>query len=124
MTIMEAIQKLDRLKFNTYSQNDKVDWLSRLDSMVKQQIIDAHEGGADVAFAGYDENTPLETQLLVPPPHDEMYQRWMEAQIHYNNGEYDKYNNAIIIFNTVFEAYHSHYIRTHKPVGTGKRFLF
>ena len=124
MKIIEAITRLDALKFNTYTQSDKVDWLSRLDSMVKNQIIDTHEGAEAVTFTGYDDNTSLDTELLVPAPYDEVYLRWLEAQIDYHNGEYDKYNNAIIMFNTAFEAYQSYYNRMHKPVSHGRRFLF
>ena len=124
MKIIDAINRLDALKFNTYSQSDKVEWLSRLDSMVKRQIIDTHEGAEAVTFTGYDDSTNLDTELLVPVPYDEMYLRWLEAQIDYHNGEYDKYNNAILMFNTVFEAYKSYYNGIHKPVRHGKRFLF
>ena len=124
MKIMEAITRLDSLKFNTYTQADKVEWLSRLDSMVKKHIIDTHEGGENVVFSGYDDSTDPNTELLVPMPHDEMYLRWMEAQIDYYNGEYDKYNNAIIMFNTAWEAYQSFYTRNHMPLIRGKRFLF
>ena len=109
MTIIEAINRLDTLKFNTYTQDDKVAWLSRADAMVKKLIIDTHEGAEDVNFTGYD---------------DEVYLRWMEAQIDYHNGEYDKYNNAIIMYNTAFEAYQNYYNRTHMPVQKGRRFLF
>lgn len=124
MTIMEAITRLDSLKFNTYTQSNKVEWLSRLDNMVKKHIIDTHEGAEDVVFSGYDDNTDLNTELLVPTPHDEMYLRWMEAQIDYHNGEYDKYNNAIIMFNAGWDAYQAFYTRTHLPLIRGKRFLF
>ena len=124
MRINEAINRLDALKCNTYSQEDKVAWLSHLDSMVKEQIIDNHEGSESVSFSGYTAETPIDTVLLVPAPYDEIYLRWMEAQIDYHNGEYDKYNNAIIMFNTAFEAYQSHYNSTHMPVSRGKRFLF
>ena len=124
MRINEAINRLDSLKSNTYTQEDKVDWLSRLDNMVKRQIIDTHEGAESVSFTGYTSDTPLDTDLLVPAPYDEMYLRWMEAQIDYHNGEYDKYNNAIIMFNTAFEAYQRHYNNTHKPVSRGRRFMF
>ena len=124
MKIMEAINSLDALKSNTYTQSDKIVWLSRLDSMVKKQVVDTHEGAEAVAFTGYDDSTDLNTVLLVPEPYDEMYLRWMEAQIDYHNGEYGKYNNAIIMFNTVFDAYKSDYNATHKPVSRGKRFLF
>ena len=124
MTIIEAINRSDALKSNIYPQEDKVDWLSRLDWMIKKQIIDTHQGADGVPFAGYDENTDLHTVLLVPTPYDEIYLRWLEAQIDYHNGEYDKYNNAIIMFNTAFENYQSHYNSTHRPVQRGKRFLF
>ena len=124
MKIIDAISRLDALQFNTYSQSDKVDWLSRLDSMVKNLVIDTHEGAEAVTFAGYNDSTDLNTVLLVPAPYDEMYLRWMEAQIDYHNGEYDKYNNAIILFNTAFEAYKSYYNGIHKPVSRGRRFLF
>jgi len=124
MKIIEVISTLDALKFNTYTQSDKMDWLSRLDSMVKNQIIDTHEGAETVTFTGYDDSTSLDTELLVPAPYDEVYLRWLEAQIDYHNGEYDKYNNAIIMFNTAFEAYQIYYNRMHKPVSHGRRFLF
>lgn len=124
MKIIEAITRLDALKFNTYTQSDKVEWLSRLDNMVKKHIIDTHEGAENVVFTGYDDSTDLKTELLVPPPHDEMYLRWLEAQIDYHNAEYDKYNNAIIMFNSAYEAYQSYYTRNHLPVIRGRRFLF
>lgn len=124
MKIIEAITRLDALIHNTYLQSDKVDWLSRLDTMVKRQVIDTHEGADNVAFTGYDDNTDVNKELLVPTPHDEMYLRWMEAQIHYHNGEYDKYNNAIIMFNTVFESFQADYNRNHLPKKNGRRFLF
>ncbi len=124
MKIIEAINRLDSLKFNTYTQSDKVEWLSRLDNMVKKHIIDTHEGGENVVFSGYDDSSDLHTELLVPAPHDEMYLRWLEAQIDYHNGEYDKYNNAIIMFNTAYEAYQAFYTRSHLPVIHGRRFLF
>lgn len=124
MTILEAITKIDTLKYNTYSNEEKVDWLSRLDAMVKRLIIDTHECGETVIFDGYTEMTDFDTVLLVPAPFDEVYLRWMEAQIDYHNGEYDKYNNAIIMYNTAFEAYANFYNRLHMPKSSGSRFVF
>ena len=53
MTIIEAINKLDALKFNTYSQNDKVAWLSQLDLAIKRTVLDNHEGNPAPNFTGY-----------------------------------------------------------------------
>ena len=123
MTIIEAINRIDDLKHNTYDQKDKLEWLSRLDSMVKRLIIDTHEGGDDVSFTGYDDSTDIHTELLIPAPFDEVYLRWMEAQIDYSNGEYDKYNNSIEMFNTSWTGYQNYYNRTHMPKGKRMKFF-
>ena len=117
MKINEAISRIDDLKPNTYSQSDKITWLSHVDATVKSLIIDTHEGADDVTFSGYDDSTDLNTELLVPEPFDELYLRWLEAQIDYYNGEYGKYNNAIVMYNAAYEAYRNEYNRTHMPLG-------
>lgn len=124
MTIIEAINKIDNQKFNGISQDQKIAWLSKLDNMVKTQIIDTHEGGEGVTFTGYDSDTDLHTELLMPATFDEVYLRWMEAQIDYCNGEIDKYNISITMFNTEFEAFATWYHRNHMPVSRGRRFIF
>jgi hypothetical protein len=123
MTIIEAIHKIDDLKHNTYSQENKVKWLSNLDSMVKRHVIDTHEGGEGVAFSGYDENTGNDTELLIPEPYEECYLLYLEAQIDYHNGEYGRYNNAIERFNTVWNSFQNWYNRTHMPKGKGMKFF-
>ena len=124
MKIIEAINKIDDLKFNAFSQDQKVGWLSRLDTMVKTQIIDTHEGGENVHFTGYNSDTDLHAELLVGAPFDEIYLRWMEAQIDYHNGEIDKYNISITMFNTEYEAFENWYRRKHMPKRSGQRFIF
>lgn len=116
MKIIDAINRIDSLKHNTYTQADKVAWLSTLDGMVKHHIIDTHEGGVDT-FNGYDGSTDLQTELLIPEPYAEVYLRWMEAQVDYYNGEYEKYNNSMDMFNTAYNGYKNYYNRTHMPKG-------
>lgn len=123
MTIIEAINRIDLLKPNTYTQIEKVRWLSTLDSTIKTEIVDTHEGGESVTFTEYDTSTPTTTQLLVPAPYDEIYLFWLESKIDYWNGEYGKYNNSISMFNAAYSTYEKHYNQTHSPKGK-KRFLF
>lgn len=116
MTIMGAINHIDAVKPNGYSQDEKIRWLSTLDGVIKAEIIDTHEGAEDVEFTEYNENTPLEQALLVPHPYDDVYVKWLEAQIDYANGEYRKYNNSITMYNAAYIAFSKHYNRTHKPI--------
>ena len=123
MKIIEAIDRIDGLKHNTYSHSEKVAWLSRLDAMVKRLVIDTHEGGEDVAFEGYTDSTDIMTELLVPAPFDEIYIRWLEAQIDYANGEYGKYNNSILMYQTAYEGYANYYNRNHLPKSSKIRYF-
>lgn len=123
MTIIELITDVDALKPNGYEQPYKVQWLSQLDSRVKQDIIDTHECGEDVVFNGYNDDTPIDTELLIPHPYDEVYRFWLEAQIDYANGEYTKYNNSMAMFNTAYSAFERYYNRTHMPKGKELKFF-
>lgn len=122
MTIMEAINRIDSLKPNTYSQVEKIRALSTLDGLIKENIINTHEGAEEVVFGGYTEETSLTTELLVPAPYDEIYLYWLESKIDYWNGETGRYNNSINMYNSVYAEYEKNYNRTHMP--KGKKFKF
>jgi hypothetical protein len=122
MTIMEAINRIDSIKPNGYSQPEKVRWLSTLDGIIKTNIIDTHEGSEAVVFNGYTEETNLTTKLLVPAPYDDIYLFWLESQIDYWNGETGRYNNSISMYNNAYEGYERYYNRKHMP--KGKKFKF
>ena len=117
MTIMEAIHIVDERKPNTYSQADKIRWLATLDAMVHGGVLAGYEGFDGTPFPGYGGDTPPETVLLMESPYDECYIRWLEAQIAYADGEYDKYNNAMALFNTLWNAFRNHYNRTRMHKG-------
>lgn len=123
MKIIDAINGIDSLKHNTYTKRDKVGWLSRLDAMVKKHIIDTHEGADEVTFTGYDDSTDLQAELLVPAPFDEMYLRWLEAQIDYTNGEYNKYNQSMLMFKAAYDGYANYYNRNHMPIGKSFKYF-
>ena len=118
MTIADVIQMVDSLKPNSYSELEKIAWLSKLDATIKKEVIDTHEGGEEIAFAGYDENTSLDTELIVKAPYDDIYPPWVESRIDYFNGEYAKYNNSITVFNTAYDSFVKAYNRDYMPKGT------
>ena len=123
MTIIEAINKIDSFKPNSYTQLDKIKWLSELDGTIKTEIIDTHEGGSEIVFEGYNENTEISTKLLVSAPHEDIYVKWLESKIDYNNAEYGKYNNSSIAFNNAYSSFERYYNRQHMPKQTKLKFF-
>ena len=180
MTLIEAINRIDNLKQNGYSREEKIGWLSTLDGIIKEQIIDTHEGATkeeaineyiqnniteyeksvneyakinevsieeakaqipfreikykeakeyvennrnDVMFSGYNESTPLDTQLIVPAPYDDMYIFYLESKIDYANNEITRYNNSNAMFTSAFSEFQRAYNRTHMPKKTTIKFF-
>lgn len=116
MTILEAINRIDAVKPNAYTQVEKIKWLASLDGMVKKTVIDTHEGW-DFEYIPYTEKTPLSKELLIPSPYDDIYLCWLESKIDYYNGEYTRYNNSITRFNELFQEYQRSYNREYMPKG-------
>lgn len=117
MTIEQAIKRIDVIKPNSYSDSEKIAWLSRLDANIKKEIVDTHKGSELVSFKGYDSGTDKSTELIAPAPHDEMYLNYLAAQIDFANAEYGHYNNSISLFNAAYSAFVKYYNRTHVPLG-------
>ena len=116
MKVREAIDRIDGLKHNTYTDGEKIGWLSLIDGIIKDQIIDTHEDGDEITFNGYTDED-METEMLVPAPYDVLYLRWLEAQIDYYNGEIARYNNSMMMYQTAYDTYDRFYNRTHMPKG-------
>lgn len=117
MTLIEAINRVDALKPNAYSQEEKISWLSDLDGMILRDVIKKHEGGDGITFDGYTSETPLNTELIVKDPYEEMYICWLESKIDYNNAEYARYNNSVTRYNDIYVEFSRDYNRNHMPIG-------
>ena len=117
MTAYDAISRVDRLKYNVFSQAEKLRWLGKLEGMLKTNILDTHEG--DWRFTPVSEDSPVDTPLLLQKPFDEMYIKWLEAQIDLYNGETERYNASISLFNTEYAAFESWFNRRYTPRSAG-----
>ena len=124
MTIKEAIDVVDKLVPNSYSYTLKVKWLSKLDGQIYQEVFATHEDNSAEGFHGYDDAEP-DTPLLVPFPYDgDIYIYFLQAQINLENGEINKYNQSIAVYNAAYSNFQSKYNRTHKPLSGGRHFRF
>ena len=120
MTISEAITQANMLKPNSYAQDIKLTWLSRIEAQIKKQIIDTHaynDGETAVSFTQYDSSTDTGTALIAGEPYDELYVLWLEAQTDYANEEYQKFNNSNAMFSSAYSEFERYYNRTHMPKG-------
>ena len=122
MKIGEAITTLDELKANTYTRQNKIMWLSRLDNMVTVNVLRHYVGNEEFEFTGYDENTDPETELLMPEPFAEAYIRYMSAQIDLHNADYEEYNNTVELFNEMYQQFKNWYNRNHTAIIATKYF--
>ena len=113
VTARWVLSQVDELAPGGFSDEQKLHWLAQAEGFCALEL--GKKGPSMLC-----DNTVLTVEM----PYDGLYCRYVEAQIHYHNGEYDKYNNAIIMFNTAYEAYQAYYTRNHLPVVRGRRFLF
>lgn len=124
MTIAEAISLVDKLKPNSYTDVQKIGWLSNLDGQVFKEIFQTHADSPIDSFEGYEKASP-DTELLIPYPYcEDIYNYFLQKNIDKENGETAKYNQSVTLFNNAFLAFQNYYNRTHMPIGKGTRFIF
>lgn len=105
MTIQDAIAQADDLRPNTYSMGQKVGWLKRCETMLRRTVL------LEPGEPEWPEDH-MQVELTVPEPWCGLYVRWLEAQSHYANGEYDRYNDAITAFNADMAGYRNEVARS------------
>ena len=120
MTIAQALSALDQRRHNGRTLEEKLRWLSQLDGTLRLLVLDRYGKGE---FTPYTVDTPMDRQLLVGPPFEEIYLYWLEAQVCLADGEIAEYNNAITQYNRLYQAFGNHQNRTRIPKGE-QRFRF
>lgn len=111
MKIREVIEKIRNIKPSQYSDEMMLAWLSVLDGQVWEDLLAKY--GAPAPFLPYREGM-LERELLIPFPRDDIYLTYLGAQIDYNNAEYERYNNGMMLFNAQLQEYYNAYTRRNK----------
>ena len=113
MTPNKVIEKVDSKKPNAYSEEDKMGWISDVDSMARKLVL--MESKAEP----YRYPEDGDKELLIPAPYESVYEFYVEAMIDFHNREYQNYNNSVQMFSTRFEEYRKAYIRENKPKSVG-----
>ena len=112
MTAGQVLAQVDDLLPNSYPGEQKRRWLRQAEGFVLEEVVRAHEGGeAEVLPDELADAAPL----LAPAPYDGLYRHYVEAQIHYANGETARYNSAGSLWNNAFLTYRDYCARTETP---------
>ena len=96
LTAGRMLGRVDALLPNQYSREEKMRWLAEAEGFVLREVTEDYV-------------------LTAEAPYDQMYRYYVEAQIHYANGETVRYNNAAAQWNNAFLTYKDYCCRTAAP---------
>ena len=111
MTVHECIAYVDGLEPNTYTNAQKAAWISECEGQVYTDVFLLHP----FEFTPVTYDAEKDRTLAVYPPHDKLYPRYLQAMIHYANGEYDRYAASMQVFNAAWGEYVRWFSRTYDP---------
>lgn len=114
MQLSVLIAFVDDTKPNQYDDEVKTQWITEVESMVVEEILNKAEGN-DIEFTGYDYNVDNERELLVPDKFADVYVNYLHSKIDYHNAEYARYNNSVAMFEAAFSTFAAYYRRNHMP---------
>lgn len=104
MTVKETITRADALRMNTISEEQKAAWVSDLDGQLAEMF------GVDPPVNEW----PKDRELMMPAPHEEIYQLYLICKIDYYNQEMKMYANDLAIYNAALAEAQAWYRRHHR----------
>lgn len=116
MTVSAVLQQVDALLPNGYTAEEKRRWLTQAEGFVRAEVY-----GLDPTDMGALKDGDA---LCAPAPHTELYRHYVEAQIHYANGEMTRYNNAAAMWNNALMTLRDYVCRTEGRSGGVKALHF
>lgn len=112
MTATVLFELLRKLKPVPAEIDDTIllDWLNQVEGQILHEIF----------LLALSEITPYATTpteaLAAPYPYDGIYLLWMEAQVDFANGEYERYTNTMQRYNTAWNDLARHIAKCIRPV--------
>ena len=87
-----------------------------------RELVETHEGAEITELPAYVNGGE---ELLIGAPYGEdVYYYYLQAMIAAENGETQRYNKRMTMFNAAYQEWTDFYNRTHKPKRAGAHFLF
>lgn len=113
-TLKSVIEYVDEIKPNAFSDAAKTQWVNECEGLVQTEVLLV----ADTELISYSYDTDKDKELLVKHPHVKIYWAYLTAMIDFANGEYNKYQNTMQMFNAFFSEYMRWFALWYHPADT------
>lgn len=111
MRLSEVIKRVDDIKPNAFSNETKTGWINDCEGMVQTEVFLF----APVEIIAYEYDRDANTPLLVDAPHDKLYVSYLTAMVDFANGEYNRYQNTMQMFNAHFSEFMRYFAQRYRP---------
>lgn len=113
-TLKSVIDYVDEIKPNAFSNEVKTKWLNECEGLVQTEVL----LWASEEIITYQYDADKGKELLAQPPHDKIYWAYLTAMIDFANGEYNKYQNTMQMFNSFFGEFMRWFALNYRPADT------
>ncbi len=115
-TIKQIIDAVDEIKPNGFSPARKTSWISELEGRIQTEVfLQAHDEVIVYQWSDTPGEGDRDTQVLVEPPYDNLYELYLAAQIDFANNEYTKYANSSEAFNNAMVGFIRWFAGRYRP---------
>ena len=111
-TLEEVITRVDELKPNAFTNEQKTEWINKVETRVQTEIMDVPEEELIV----YDYEKDHDKELLVKMPYRDIYDHFLMRMIDYMAGDIASYQNSMLMYNTAFDSRSKAIRQNHKKI--------
>ena len=113
MTLKQCVDFVNKVKPDHDFDNDTMtEWVNEVEGYVQTEVM-LLDPVANLTRYTWTSNQ--NTELMVRPPHDKLYHSYLYAMIDFHNGEYDKYQNSMALYNAQMIEFAGWFIRNYHP---------
>ena len=108
MKINEMIERVNTLIPNQFEDEQLVYWVNIIEASIQRDFF-GHERAQQIYQYRLEDDR--ETELMAPPPYDDLYVNYVAARVAYTNQETEQYNNFNELFSGMYEKYKQDFTR-------------
>ncbi len=106
MTAGQVLTQVDSLLPNAYTREEKLRWLLQAEGTLIREVLQPVDRETSVP-----EKLEESTVLTAGTPYDGLYGLYVQAQIHYADGDMVRWNNAMTLWNRGVETLQAETLR-------------